>query len=202
MVYYIIDVRFPKAFKRSVQLRVQTATDPSKSSIEDFEIDYLYHFVYPNQPIKTIVCDTKRFILNAKLGAQSVDMIRLCGHGDSGKLQFGEGLNESNAAAFRELAVFMKPDLNRIGVEIHGCGVGSDTSIVGAGSTINNPVCVPGSTQNGNRGLNFLKKLAKAINRNVKAGLNCQTVYNSNDDWRFEGMTITVKPDGNSWLSQ
>lgn len=182
MVYYIIDVRFPKAFKRSVELKLQSAT----------RTDYLYHFVYPNQSIKTIVCDTKRFILDARLGAQSVDMIRLCGHGNSGRLQFGEGLNESNAAAFSELAVFMKPDLNLIGVEIHGCGVGSDTSING---------CVPGSTQNGGRGLNFLKKLAKAINRNVKAGLNCQTVYNTFDDWRFEGMTITVKPDGNSWLS-
>jgi hypothetical protein len=167
--------------------------------MEDFEHDYLYHFVYPNQSIRRIVRDTKGFIQNAKLGYQSVDMIRLCGHGDSGFLQFGEGLNESNAGEFSELAPFMKRDLYRVGVEIHGCGVASDTSI-NAKSNINNPVCVPGSTQNGGRGSGFLIKLAKAINRNVIAGINCQTIYNSADDWRFEGSTITVKPDGNSWL--
>ncbi len=200
MIYYIIDVRFPKAYKRSVEFRTRTVTDASKPVMEDFEFDYLYHFVYPSQSIKTIVRDTKGFILNAKLGYQSVDMIRLCGHGDSGKLQFGAGLNESNAGEFSELAPFMKRDLYRVGVEIHGCGVGSDTSIVGANATINNPVCVPGSTQNGGRGLSFLTKLAKAINRNVKAGIHCQTVYNYAEDWKFEGPTITVKPDGNNWL--
>lgn len=202
MIYYIIDVRFPKAFRRSADLRDQEkirGVSDDRPRLEDFEKDYLYHFVYPSQSIKTIVRDTKSFIVKANLGFQSVDMIRLCGHGNSGYLQFGEGLNESNAAAFSELALFMKPDLYAVGVEIHGCGVGSDTSISGARGAINNPECVPGSTQNGDRGLNFLKKLAKAINRNVKAGLNCQTIY-LYDNWGFEGPTITVKPDGNSWL--
>ncbi len=200
MVYYIIDVRFPKAFKRSDEFHNRIVIDESKPSMEDFEFDYLYHFVYPNQSINKIVRDTKGFILNAKLGYQSVDMIRLCGHGDSGKLQFGMGLNESNAGEFSELAPFMKRDLYRVGVEIHGCGVGSDTSIIGRNATINNPACVPGSTQNGDRGLNFLKKLAKAVNRNVVAGINCQTVYLQDENWKFEGPTLTVKPDGNSWL--
>ena len=127
MIYYIIDVRFPKAFKRSSEFRTRSGNDISKMSLEDFEFDYLYHLVYPSQSIKTIVRDTKGFIINAKLGYQSVDMIRLCGHGDSGKLQFGEGLNESNAGEFSELAPFMKRDLYCDGIEIHGCGVASDT---------------------------------------------------------------------------
>jgi hypothetical protein len=100
------------------------------------EKDYLYHFVFPTQSIKTTVRDTKSFIVKAnlgfQLGFQSVDMIRLCGHGNSGYLQFGEGLDESSAAEFSELALFIKPDLYAVGVEIHGCGVGSDTSISGA----------------------------------------------------------------------
>ena len=196
MIYYIIDVRFPHAFRRSVELNARSGSD----IMADFEFPSLYHFVYPSQSIKTIVNDTKRFILDAKLGFRSVDMIRLCGHGDSGLLQIGEGLSESNAAEFGALAAFMKADLYNIGVEIHGCGVGSDTSILGSASTINNPVCVPGSTQNGDHGLNFLKKLAKSINRNVKAGLNCQYVSDRYDNWKFEGLTLTVKPDGNSWL--
>lgn len=200
MVYYIIDVRFPKAFRRSVEFRTQSSSDPSVSAIEPFEEENLYHFVYPTQSIRTIVQDTKRFILDANLGYRSIDMIRLCGHGDSGRLQFGEGLNESNAAEFGALAAFMKPDSSNVGVEIHGCGVGSDTSVVGSGSTINNPVCVPGSTQNTGKGLNFLKKLANSINRPVKAGLNCQTIDDRYDGWEFEGLTLTVKPDGNSWV--
>jgi len=197
MIYYIIDNRFPNAYRRSVELNVRTGSD----KLDEIEFPCLYHFVYSSQSIRTIVRDTKRYMLGAKWGFQTVDMIRLCGHGDSGLLQFGEGLNESNAAEFSELAVFMKPDYSKIGVEIHGCGVGSDTSIVGAGSTINDPVCVPGSTQNGDRGRNFLLKLAKAIKRQVKAGLNCQTVADRYDNWKFEGLTITATPDGNSWLS-
>ena len=197
MIYYIIDRRFPSAFRRSVELNTRTGTD----SLMDFEFPYLYHFVYPSQTIRTIVSDTKRFILQAKWGAGSIDMIRLCGHGDSGELQIGEGLNESNAAEFGELAPYMKSDFSRVGVEIHGCGVGSDTSIVGSGGTVNSPVCVPGSTQQekNQKGLNLLAKLAKAINRNVKAGINCQLVYQY-DNWKFEGPTLTVRPDGTSWL--
>lgn len=198
MLYYIIDRRFPHAYRRSVELSTRTGTD----SLMDFEFPYLYHFVYPSQSIRTIVRDTKRFILEAKWGVGSVDMIRLCGHGDSGLLQIGEGLTESNAAEFGELAVFMKSDFSRVGIEIHGCGVGSDTSVLGSGGKINSPVCVPGSTQQekNQKGLNFLMKLAKAINRNVKAGLNCQWVSDRYDNWKFEGPTITVRPDGISWL--
>ncbi len=196
MIYYIIDRRFPNAFRRSVELNVREGTGVR---FEDFEFPYLYHFVYPSQSIRTIVSDTRRYITDAKWGHRSVAMIRLCGHGNSGKLQIGEGLTESNAGEFSKLAVFMKSDFSRVGVEIHGCGVGSDTSVLASGSTINNPVCVPGSTQQekDQRGQKLLTKLAKAINRSVKAGLNC--MY-ADINWKFEGPTITVRPDGVSWL--
>lgn len=196
MIYYIIDFRFPHAYRRSAELNARHG----EVRMEDFESPFLYHFVYPDQPIRTIVQDTRDFILKANWGLGSVDMIRLCGHGNSGYLQLGEGLDMSNAKWFRNLAIFMKPDLYRVGVEIHGCGVASDTSVAKEGSKIENPVCVPGSTQNGDHGLNFLKKLASAINRNVKAGLNCQFPTDRYNNWKFTGPTITVKPDGNSWL--
>jgi hypothetical protein len=188
MIYYIIDRRFPRAFRRSVDLGTRTGSD----KLMDFEFPYLYHFVYPGQSIRTIVADTGRYMAQAKWGAGSVDMIRLCGHGNSGWLEIGEGLTEANTAAFSGLAGYMKRDSSRVGIEIHGCGVGSDTSIAG---------CVPGSTQQEKdpRGQILLTKLAKAINRNVKAGLNCQWV-SENDNWKFEGPTITVKPDGTSWV--
>jgi len=196
MIYYIIDTRFPHAYRRSVELNVRSGTP-----LMDFEFPYLYHFVYSSQSIRSIVSDTKRYILQAKWGRGSIDMIRLCGHGDSGLLQIGEGLTEANAAEFGELAFYMKPDFRQVGVEIHGCGVGSDTSIVGSGA-VNAPVCVPGSTQQENnpKGLRLLTKLAKAINRNVKAGINCHYVSDRYDNWKFEGPTITVRPDGVSWL--
>src|SRR5687768_3718140 len=116
MIYYIIDRRFPNAFRRSVELNVR---EGSGSVMEDFEFPYLYHFVYPGQSIRTIVADTRRFIEAAKWGRGSVDMIRLCGHGDGGKLQIGEGLDQSNAAEFGGLAGFMKSDIKLVGVEIH-----------------------------------------------------------------------------------
>ena len=196
MIYYIIDVRFPNAYRRSSELNAREGSD----KMEEFEFPILYHFVYPSQSIRTIARDTKANILKANWGFYSVDMVRLCGHGDSGFLQFGEGLTEANAGEFSELAIFMKSDFSKVGVEIHGCGVGSDTSIRLAGSSLENPVCTPGSTQNGDQGLNFLKKLAKAFNRSVKAGLNCQTVEKGIDNWKFEGPTLTVTPWGTNWL--
>jgi hypothetical protein len=62
MIYYIIDRRFPSAFRRSVELGTRTGTD----QLMDFEFPYLYHFVYPGQSIRTIVADTGRYIAQAK----------------------------------------------------------------------------------------------------------------------------------------
>ena len=180
MIYYIIDIRYPYGYKMITKLPGTLGKD------------YLYHFVYQSQSIKTIVQDTKRFVLDEKLGHRSMDMIRLCGHGNTGYLQIGEGLTESNADEFGDIANFLKTDVYRDGIQIHGCGVGSDTNILGSGSTITNPVCVAGSASKGT-GYKLLKKLANAVKRNVTAGLNCQYV---DDDWKFEGLTITVNPGG------
>lgn len=185
MIYYIIDMRYPRAFR-------QTQFLPGT-----WKKDQLHHLVYPNQSIKTIVRDTRRYIIEAKQGYGSVETIRLCGHGNSGYLEIGEGLTESNVDAFREIAAFMKPDFYNVGVEIFGCGVGSDSSVTAPELRNGQPVCVSGSTQNGGHGFRLLQKLAKAVNRNVKAGLDCQY---ATGDWKFQGLTITVKPDGNSWL--
>lgn len=180
MIYYIIDIRYPYGYKMITKL----------PGIE--RKDYLYHFVYPTQSIESIVKYTKRSIIEEKLGHHSVDMIRLCGHGNSAYVQIGEGLTESNADEFETLANFMKAAAYKDGIQIHGCGVGSDTNILGPGSTITNPVCVAGSASKG-KGYKLLKALANSIKRNVTAGLNCQYV---DDDWKFEGPTITVCPGG------
>ncbi len=180
MIYYIIDIRYPYGYKIITKLPGTLGKD------------YLYHFVYQTHSMKNIVQDTKNFILNEKLGQGSMDMIRLCGHGNTGYMQIGEGLSESNAGEFSALASFLKADAYKDGIQIHGCGVGSDTNILGSGSTITNPICVAGTSNEGS-GYKLLKKLAVAVKRNVTAGLNCQYV---DDDWKFEGITITVNANG------
>ena len=180
MIYYIIDIRFPYRYK---VITILPGTEGK---------DYLYHFVYQTQTIKEVVQYTKRAILESKLGYRSIDAIRLCGHGNSGYLQLGEGLTESNAAEFKALANFLKADAYNDGIQIHGCGVGSDTSVVSPDSTINNPVCIPGTASKG-KGYSLLRMLADSINRNVTAGLNCQY---ADEGWKFEEPTITVCPGG------
>lgn len=182
MIFYVIDRRFPKSFKI-----------PGNSGK-----DFLYNYVDPGQKMSLVVYNAKRSILDSGLGQKSVDMIRLCGHGNTGFVQIGEGLTPKTAVEFKDLAAFMKANLYDDGIQIHGCGVASSSNILGAGSTITNPVCVAG-TNNGNsgNGYNLLKTLANAVGRNVTAGLNCQYV---DDDWKFEGPTLTVNPGGSSAL--
>jgi hypothetical protein len=180
MIYYIIDVRYPNGYKIVTKLQGKHGKD------------YLYHFVYQSESIQSIIRSTKHYILKGGGKLKSLDMIRLCGHGNSGYVQLGQGLTKSTAGWFRDLAGFLKPDLSRDGIQIHGCGVGSDTSILGAASTITNPVCIPGSAHKG-KGYELLGELANAVKRNVTAGLDCQYV---DDDWKFEGPTITVCPGG------
>ena len=98
MIYYIIDIRYPYGYKMITKL---PGTDGK---------DYLYHFVYQSEKIKTVVRDTKNYIFKGKLGLRSIDMIRLCGHGNSAYQQIGEGLTESNAGEFGDL-----PRANGIG---------------------------------------------------------------------------------------
>lgn len=43
--------------------------------------DFLYHFVYQTDSIRTVVRTAKRFIVENSGTMRSLDMIRLCGHG-------------------------------------------------------------------------------------------------------------------------
>ena len=183
MIFYVIDRRFPTSFK--------IAGTNGK--------DFLYNYVDAGQLMSLVVYNIKRSILDGGLGYKSVDMIRLCGHGNTGYMQIGEGLSAKNADLFKDLAGFLTANLYKDGIQIHGCGVASSSNILGAGSTITNPVCVAG-TNTGNKGTGYelLKTLANAVGKNVTAGLNCQYV---DDDWKFEGPTLTVGPGGSSALS-
>jgi hypothetical protein len=159
--------------------------------------DYVRVDVVPANSIKSIAASLVTALRNAHRSFHSVDLVILAAHGNTGYLQLGEGLTASNADKFDDLARWMRKDLYADGMQLHGCGVASSTNILGPGSTITNPQCIAGTTSpgfNGN-GYKMLHALAKSVERNVTAGVNCQY---TDSGWKFEGPTVTVNPNG-SW---
>jgi hypothetical protein len=159
--------------------------------------DYVQVNVVPANSIKGIAKGIVSALQNAHRSYHSVDLVILAAHGNTGYLQIGEGLTSGNADNFEDLARWMRIDLFGDGMRLHGCGVASSTDILGPKSTITNPQCIAGTTSPGFNGKGYvmLHGLAKAINRNVTAGVNCQY---TDAGWKFEGPTVTVNPNG-SW---
>lgn len=121
-------------------------------------------------------------------GERSIWLLRLCCHGNAGVMWLGEGVRARNAHQFRGLADWMTPGGR--GVEIHGCGVGSDDSILQDAL----PICRRGSFGSPTGlGRIFLLKLAAAFGVPVTGAINCQR---SDRLFRFEGPTVTAYPDG------
>lgn len=79
----------------------------------------------------TIVLRIKLAVREKGQGMGSIWSLRLCAHGYCGNLQLGTGLRWHQTAAsvggFEELASYMTP--GGPGVEIWGCGIGSETDI-------------------------------------------------------------------------
>jgi hypothetical protein len=181
MIAYAIDTRYydPK--------------DPdyySKAGV--WNKDYVVAIIWPGIKMDTVVQMIINSILAAGAGRHSVEKVRLAGHGNSGYMQFGEGLWDSNADEFEKLAPYLTVDQYKTGIELHGCGVGSSTAITAPGSSTSHPSCVPGTSGKG-KGYDLLLALAKAVNRNSAAGINCQL---ADSDWKFEGPYMIVNPNG------
>ena len=155
--------------------------------------------------IQQIVAEIKSRVTTAGGGYNSIRTIILAGHGNAGYVQLGTGLTIAEVPHFTHLRNFMTPTPAENGIEIHGCGVASASSILGNGSTITNPICVsgmyeypevrPGVRVVRGAGYALLAALANTVGRNVTAGLNCQY---ADANWAFEGPTITVAPSGSS----
>ncbi|NQT37015.1 MAG: hypothetical protein HQ581_05975 [Planctomycetes bacterium] len=125
----------------------------------------------------------------SKLAKEKIDCLLLCAHGNTGYLQLGkEGLTANNAHVLRSLKGKFADDAK--GIEVHGCGVGSDTNILKGHDKKNNAVCKPGTSGGGN-GFKFLKALATAAKAKATGALNCQY---DDASFSFEGPTITAKP--------
>ncbi|MHC5537220.1 hypothetical protein ACYOEI_03170 [Singulisphaera rosea] len=159
------------------------------------DVDYVRVNVTPAAKIEEIAMGMTRTLMYTNRKYHSVDLLILAAHGNSGYLQLGEGLTAEKAKQFKALAPWLKRDLYADGMRLHGCGVASSTNIVGPGSTITAPICVPGTTTPGfdGNGYKLLKALAVAIGRNVTAGVDCQY---TDEGWKFEGPTVTVNPTG------
>ena len=181
MIAYAIDVRYydPK--------------DPDYySKAGEWKKDYVVAIIWPGIKMDTVVQMIINSITAAGFGKNTVEKVRMAGHGNSGTMQFGEGLTKDNADEFEKLAPYLTVDQYKTGIELHGCGVGSSTSVAGSGSSVSSPVCVPGTSGKG-AGYDLLLALAKATNRNTAAGINCQF---ADSDWKFEGPYMVVNPNG------
>lgn len=119
----------------------------------------------------------------------SLDILRLCAHGNSGYMALSdEGLTAANARQMVALQDLMAQGGR---VELHSCGTASDTTIAGADEEKQQTVyCAPG-TARGGKGQAFIQALANAFGVPVTGALDCQYYLN---DWQFEGQTITCYP--------
>jgi hypothetical protein len=153
-------------------------------------------------PVRQFRCSTSDSVaaiaqrIRSEAGSAQLSDLYLCAHGNSGYMQLGQGLTVSNAYGFNVL----HGRFESMGIiHIHGCGVGSDTSVTGGGS-VSAPTCVPGTfggdqlgRSHAGAGYELLRALANHTGAWVEAALNCQY-----DDplYTYEGPTVLVTPGG------
>jgi hypothetical protein len=172
--------------------------------------DDIYHkgsaitnvFIPPNTPQEMIV----QKIIAAKPAGKQLTTLKLVSHGNTGMLALsgpkGSPLTFANAEPWADL----KPHFNRPSavIHLHGCGVASDTSVVGGG-TIDNPDSVPGQWLGGTGlGYDLMSRLAYLTGVPVQAALDVQIyLYTKNPGSQdpFKGKNVYVTPEGDAWLS-
>jgi hypothetical protein len=132
------------------------------------------------------------------LGAnRKIEIMRIAAHGDAGHLIF-PAMQNPNVVSYRWgwLQSFYTP---RTKLEIHGCGVASQTSTLKSGANLSNPDIsdtLPGTFYGRADGLGliYLRKVARTFGIPVTAGIDYQAV--DANDWEFEHDTVTVFPGG------
>lgn len=142
-------------------------------------------------------------ILGAKPSHEKLELLRVCAHGDSGGIWLGRGLKAQWTPALEPLREHFVDRLQGRKVEIHGCGVASDTSVLKPGADPFHPrleETVPGHF-GGERdrvgfmgqGHTFLLSIAVVTMAPVEGAINVQAA-----DRRFTyfGDSVIVWPDG------
>jgi hypothetical protein len=144
MVVYAFDERFMPISKLQFQNWNQIKAKHNREGTI-----YAAAEIKTSDSLTTAVLKIKLAVREKKHGFGSIWMLRLCGHGFCGYLQFGAGLywynTEAIKTAFHELAPYMTRGGG--GVEIWGCGVGSETDIreIGSRTQSGNSEYRPGS---------------------------------------------------------
>jgi hypothetical protein len=157
--------------------------------------------VGPSVPIP----ETVRMIVDAKAGGEKIELLRLCAHGNSGGLILGSGLVPANVEALRPLQLHMDNGaaIRSKKVEIHGCGVASDTSVLKDDADPTHPNLadtLPGSYSGkrdrvgfGGQGYMFLLSVAVCVMAKAEGAVDVQV---ANNTFRYHGKTVIVDPNG------
>jgi hypothetical protein len=142
-------------------------------------------------------------ILDGKARAEKMELLRLCAHGDSGGIWLGLGLKTQWTPSLAPLREHFVDRLTDKKVEIHGCGVASDTSILKPSADLIHPRLedtVPGTFGGqrdrvgfGGQGFMFLLSLAVVTMTRVEGAINVQA---ANRQFRYFGDSVIVWPDG------
>jgi len=126
-----------------------------------------------------------------------VRVMRMVGHGNGGVFYFPGMWNYYNTSVdYAQLRGVFAPGGR---LEIHGCGVASESDIMKPGADPRDAGfknTVPGrfTGKADGRGLVYLKRVAAIFNVPTTAAINVQIV--SANDWSYEGDTVTVYPNG------
>lgn len=154
---------------------------------------------------KVPIPETVRMIIDALASGEKIELLRLCAHGDSGGLILGSGLVSANTEGLRPLRLHMDTNagLQSKKVEIHGCGVASDTSVLKPNTNPTHPGTgdvLPGSFSGqrdhvgfGGRGYMFLLSVAVCVMAKVEGAVNVQA---ANSGFRYQGQSVIVAPNG------
>lgn len=149
--------------------------------------------------------ETVKKVIDALKSGETIELLRLCAHGDSGGLILGSGLVTGNVTGLGPLEPYMDKGeaLRTKRVQIHGCGVASDTSILKDGADPVHPKLedlLPGTYGGrrdrvgfGGRGYTFLLSVAVCLMTKVQGAVNFQS---ANPAFLYQGKTILVDPDG------
>jgi hypothetical protein len=128
---------------------------------------------------------------------QKIHVMRIVTHGDAGGM-FLPGMLTTRfiSPEWRRLRSYFDPTAR---VELHVCGVASETSIIRPGASAAGPRLAdvrPGTFSGAKDGvgLTFLRAVAATLGTTVVAGVDFQVVRPN--DWDFEHDTVTVAPGG------
>lgn len=131
------------------------------------------------------------------IGNDKIKIMRILAHGNSGEMEF-PGLEDVDNISneWSRLQKYFAP-LARL--ELHACGLASQTSILRADAHLSdaNFYTTVRGTFTGNasgKGLIYLRKVARVFGVQVVAGVNMQGI--SESSWSFDGDTVTVQPNG------